>query len=273
MARIPELPSDTGDRVQMTAPQGVASIDASISPAPAQNLATAGKEFDAAGEYLFKAEDDYATLQATDALLKLKQKLLDQEAGPDGWSRKRQQQASTPEFYSGNVELMNNASTELAGTLDNPLAASKFTQRAKAEILSSQSRLLEHQAKQTVEWQTTQFNNVTNANLQMLSTSDMDSVSYGSNLARWIEESVRARESIIANMYSNDAAGTLARKEDLQGVRDAYLLTAIQTALNSNRPQDAQDMLEGKFKPGGVGMPMGPMKNELSAKEIGRAHV
>lgn len=267
MARLPELPMDEGKHVQMQPAGGIASVDASISPAPAQNLATAGKEFDQTGIYLAKAQDDYDSLQATDALLKLKEQLQQQKNGDGGWRFQTLQKASTPEFYAEASEKMVDASKVTGDVLQSPGARMMYDRRAKQEILSYQAQLLEHQAEQSTKWKTTQFQSITTANLRLLATTDLNSYTLASNYGSYLDESIAAQERINESAFGNDEAGRKARQAAVQDVKDVYAITLLQGALDKNRPDIADAMMRGEYAPGG-GNRMPALQDQLSSKAL-----
>jgi len=230
----------------------------------AQNTQKFANSMGMVADELYKAREDWATVNANDALNKLGEKLDLAKNNPEntGWGQQERQKAADPKFFDTTVEQFGGIHKSVEDTITDPLVKQKFQQRAQGMMMMQKAKVLEHQASERSKWDIDVMNTTVSRNLKTINTLDVASPTFASTYKTAVADAENAVGTYMQNRVKNDAEGLQYITEATQNVRDQFGTALLTKVIDENRPDIAKAMWEGTYR-----SDLPAFKEVLSAKE------
>jgi hypothetical protein len=141
----------------------------------AQNTQKFASSMGMVADELYKAREDWATVNANDALNKLAENLDFAKNNPEntGWAQQERQKAADPKFFDTTVEQFGGIHKNIEDTISDPLVRQKFQQRANGMMMMQKAKVLEHQATERGKWDIDVMDSTVSRNLKTNNTLDV----------------------------------------------------------------------------------------------------
>jgi protein required for attachment to host cells len=240
----------------------------------ARGMYAAGGQFGAASEHLYKAQEQFDTLQAEDRFNQYQERLNQIANDPQtGWKTAQGENTLKPEFNRKYAEQFEDERKKLADSLDSPGAKQRFSQLAASAALRHRAALYEHSAKERSAYEGKVFDDSIKTIKANAWRAFGDDALFQAELARakaltenfaksWAvgasEESVKlAVQQVESNLWTHRiqaavAAGDTKLARELMGKATASLTTSDKEAIDAKvKPQikiaEAQEKVDGIF--------------------------
>lgn len=152
----PTLPDVTTRPASIPQPSGgvaSATLDMGGAETVGRGIAGAGAELQQAGDQIYQAQDHLARVQAEDAMNQLRAKQMELTYDPaKGFTNRLGSQAIGEDFRKGYEQQFNQAADQISQGINNDRARWYFQKRVPIVATEYQGALLNHQAKQAIDY-------------------------------------------------------------------------------------------------------------------------
>ena len=218
----------------------------------AQNYGKTANSMGVVADELYKAQDDYATVSASNALNQLAEKFELAQNNPEntGWRQKGRQIAAGPDFFGQTTEQLGGLHKSVADTISDPLVKRKFEQKAQGMMMMQKAKVLEHQALERNKWDEEVREATFSRSLRTVNSLDMSSPTFASSYKMAVAEAESAYAVYMRNRVSQDKEGLQAITEVTQNVRDQFGEALLNKAIMADRPDIARQLWDGTHSSG-----------------------
>lgn len=216
--------------------RAVASYDATtgMEGQASRNILTAAGEFGQAGDYLFKAKQEFDRITAEDKANQYQERMLKYQSE---WMQKKGRDAVAPDYIKTTTDEFGRMRDDLASSLEDANARRLFTQRANAISLHHQASLYSHVASERDK-----YDIETHKASQELAMRGIAANSYSDEAFNATVKNIQDREEQFYGARGASPEQLAALSLD---VRQQAIIHRIKAALNSGDPYAADRMYNG----------------------------